>query len=114
MFKRASRLAALALAIAAAGCSGTDGAQGPQGSVGPTGPGMNGVTGKLSLKIDGVVTSGTTSTVTFTVSPAAAVCPAGVCDDTLSSLGQKTFYARGVQHREQHLRHGEELQLRRD
>jgi len=38
MFKRASRLAAVALAIAAAGCSGSDGAQGPQGPQGVQGP----------------------------------------------------------------------------
>ena len=38
MFKRASWLAAVALAIAAAGCSGSDGAQGPAGAQGPQGP----------------------------------------------------------------------------
>jgi OmcA/MtrC family decaheme c-type cytochrome len=46
MFKRASRLAAVALAIAAAGCSGSDGAQGPAGAQGPQGPaGANGTNG---------------------------------------------------------------------
>jgi OmcA/MtrC family decaheme c-type cytochrome len=49
MLKRASRLAALALAIAAAGCSGSDGAQGPQGGQGPQGnPGPTGNPGPSS------------------------------------------------------------------
>jgi OmcA/MtrC family decaheme c-type cytochrome len=95
----------LGAVLAIAGCAGSDGAQGPQGpkgdngSVGPTG--MNGAVGaKLSLKIDGVVTAPVngvnTATLTFTVSPAANVCPGGTCDDGLSSavIGQKTFYAQ--------------------
>jgi OmcA/MtrC family decaheme c-type cytochrome len=43
MFKRATRLAAIVVAIAAAGCSGSDGAQGPQGVQGPAG--QNGTNG---------------------------------------------------------------------
>ncbi len=37
MFKRATRLAAIAMAIAAAGCAGSDGSQGPQGPQGTQG-----------------------------------------------------------------------------
>jgi OmcA/MtrC family decaheme c-type cytochrome len=88
--------------LALAGCAGSDGAQGPQGPAGAdgnTGPsGVNGVAGKLKLTINGVVTApvnGTnTATLTFTVSPAANVCPGGTCNDTLSLLGQKTLYAQ--------------------
>jgi len=46
MFKRASWLAAVALAIAAAGCSGSDGAQGPAGAQGA--PGAQGVPGPVT------------------------------------------------------------------
>jgi hypothetical protein len=90
--------------VAVAGCSGSDGKNGAAGANGANGVdgtngtnGTNGVAGKLALKIDGVVTTTTngvaTSTLTFTISPAAVVCPGGTCNDTLSILGQKTFYA---------------------
>jgi OmcA/MtrC family decaheme c-type cytochrome len=89
--------------LALAGCAGSDGAQGPQGpkgdngSVGPTG--INGATGqKLKLVLNGVVTAPVngvnTATLTFTIYPAANVCPGGTCDDTLSLLGQKVLYAQ--------------------
>jgi OmcA/MtrC family decaheme c-type cytochrome len=57
---------------------------------------MNGGTGDLSLTIDSVQTVSSTATLTFTIKPAAAVCPAGVCDPTLSKavIGQQTFYAQ--------------------
>lgn len=71
----------------------------PNGAQGQVG--INGVPGKFSLMIDSVATTtgadgGMTSTLTFSVSPAANVCPGGVCDDTLSSavVGTKTFYAQ--------------------
>lgn len=104
-------LVAAALALAGckgdtgpAGANGADGTNGTNGSNGTNGTngtdgnnGVNGVAGKLSLTIDGVVTApvnGTnTATITFTIRPAAAVCPGAVCDDGLSALGQKTFYA---------------------
>src|SRR5574340_1397838 len=107
-------LVAAALALAGckgdtgpAGANGADGTNGANGSNGTNGTngtdgtngnnGVNGVAGKLSLTIDGVVTApvnGTnTATITFTIRPAAAVCPGAVCNDTLSILGQKTFYA---------------------
>ena len=50
--------------------------------------------GELSLTLDSVQTVTSTATLTFTIRPAGAVCPGGVCDATLSSLGQKTFYAQ--------------------
>jgi hypothetical protein len=51
MFKRATRLAAIALAIVAAGCSGSDGSQGPQGIQGPAGnSGNNGTDYTAVLK----------------------------------------------------------------
>ena len=90
-------------ALAIAGCSGTkgsDGAAGVNGNNGTDGTngsnGVNGVPGKLSLVIDGVATVGTTSTLTFTIRPAVAVCPGSVCNDGLSNavIGQKTFYAQ--------------------
>jgi OmcA/MtrC family decaheme c-type cytochrome len=51
---------------------------------------------KLSLTIDSVQTVAGTSTLTFTIRPASAVCPGGVCDPALSTavIGQKTFYAQ--------------------
>lgn len=71
----------------------------PNGAQGQVG--INGVPGNFSLLIDSVVTTtgsdgGVTSTLTFSVSPAANVCPGAVCDDTLSSavVGTKTFYAQ--------------------
>jgi len=108
-----------------AGSAGTPGATGPTGSAGAnctvaafdggvtvTCPGSAPVTvydgtngalggpGDFKLTIDSVVTGavadgGTVSTLTFSVYPAANVCPAGVCDDGLSSnvVGTKTFYA---------------------
>ncbi|BDG03050.1 multiheme c-type cytochrome [Anaeromyxobacter oryzae] len=107
----------LAGALALAGCQGEKGPEGMPGATGPAGTdgtngtngtngtdgtngtnGMNGVSGKLSLTIDSVVTApvnGTnTSTLTFTIRPAAAVCPGGTCVDNLSILPQKTFYAQ--------------------
>lgn len=70
----------------------------PNGAQGQVG--INGVPGKFSLLIDGVVTAagadgGMVSTLTFSVYPAANVCPGGVCDDGLSNkvVGTKTFYA---------------------
>lgn len=70
----------------------------PNGAQGQVG--VNGVPGKFSLLIDSVATAagadgGMVSTLTFSVYPAANVCPGGVCDDTLSSavVGTKTFYA---------------------
>jgi OmcA/MtrC family decaheme c-type cytochrome len=88
--------------LALAGCAGSDGSQGPGGATGADGGtggnGMNGVAGKLKLTINGVVTApvnGTnTATLTFTITPASAVCPGSVCNDTLSVLGQKTLYAQ--------------------
>jgi OmcA/MtrC family decaheme c-type cytochrome len=78
--------------LAISGCSGSNGSSGTNGT-----NGMSAAGGKLKLTIDGVATATangtTTSTVTFTVYPAAAVCPGGACDPTLSNLGQKTFYA---------------------
>ena len=96
-----SALLALAAIVAIAGCSGKDGSNGANGANGTSGAngtnGTNGVAGKLSLKIDSVSTTTVagvlTSTLTFTISPAAAVCPGGTCNDTLTNLGQKTFYA---------------------
>lgn len=93
-FKRSAALA-LAAVVAMAGCSGKDGSNGANGSNGTNG--TNGVAGKLSLKIDGVSTATVngvvTSTLTFTISPAADVCPGGACDATLATMGKKTFYA---------------------
>ncbi|WP_242393593.1 multiheme c-type cytochrome [Anaeromyxobacter oryzisoli] len=93
--------------LALTGCSGSKGANGANGTNGTDGTnGINGVTGKLSLKIDGVATTTsngvTTSTLTFTIYPAAAVCPGGVCkdplltqkDDPSSPLGQMSFTAQ--------------------
>jgi hypothetical protein len=90
--KNLGRALALCGALALAACSGTDGAPGANGTNGTNG--VNGVTGKLSLTLDSVATASGTATLTFTVRPAAAVCPGGVCDPTLSVLGQKTFYAQ--------------------
>jgi OmcA/MtrC family decaheme c-type cytochrome len=97
------RIGAMCLAgtLALAGCSGDDGTVGPPGAPGTDGTdgtdGMSAVTGKLRLVIDGVASatanSVTTSTITFTVYPAGAVCPGTVCSPNLSVLKQKTFYA---------------------
>jgi hypothetical protein len=93
--KHFGRALLLGGALALAACSGTDGAPGANGANGTNGTnGVNGVVGKLSLSIDGVETVTSTATLTFTVRPAAAVCPGGVCDPTLGVLGQKTFYAQ--------------------
>jgi OmcA/MtrC family decaheme c-type cytochrome len=80
MFKRASWLAAVALAIAAAGCSGSDGAQGPAGAQGPKGdqgqpgnpgaPGVPGIGTSTGLKVSVTsvsTTAGAPITVRFTV-----------------------------------------------
>jgi OmcA/MtrC family decaheme c-type cytochrome len=87
---------ALALTLGVAGCSssGSDGAQGPVGPTGPTG--MNGNGGKLSLTLDGVQTVSGTATLTFTIRPAAAVCPGNVCDPNLSGavIGKMAFFAQ--------------------
>jgi hypothetical protein len=90
----------LGAVLALAGCSGSNGAQGPKGADGTNGTngtnGVNGVAGKLKLTIDSVVTANGTSTLTFTISPAAVVCPGAVCNDGLTNavIGQKTFYAQ--------------------
>jgi hypothetical protein len=94
-------------ALALAACSGSNGKDGANGSNGANGAdgangtngtngtnGVNGVTGKMSLTIDSVVTASGTSTVTFTIRPAALVCPGAVCSTNLSLLSQKTFYAQ--------------------
>jgi OmcA/MtrC family decaheme c-type cytochrome len=120
MFKRASWLAAVALAIAAAGCAGSDGAQGAQG---PTGPGGNNGTDytavlkpeacagchdksgsyhqaaydkytdgtAYSLSIDSVLTVGTTSTMTFTIGTGGGAKYTN--DPKLTWMEQKSFYA---------------------
>jgi OmcA/MtrC family decaheme c-type cytochrome len=84
--------------LALAACAGSNGTAGPSGSNGSDGTdgtnGVNGVTGKMSLTLDSVATSGGVSTLTFTIRPAAVVCPGAVCNDNLSNLGQKTFYAQ--------------------
>jgi OmcA/MtrC family decaheme c-type cytochrome len=87
------------------GTAGANGATGATGSVGATGAtgatgtnGVNGVTGgKLTLKIESIVTAAdlSKSTMTVTISPAANVCPGGTCDLLTSKVvGQKTFYAQ--------------------
>jgi OmcA/MtrC family decaheme c-type cytochrome len=90
--------------LALTGCSGSKGANGANGTNGTNG--INGVAGKLSLTMDSVATTTsngvTTSTLTFTIYPAAAVCPGGVCKDPLnpqskdpsSPLGQMSFSAQ--------------------
>jgi OmcA/MtrC family decaheme c-type cytochrome len=100
----------LAGALALTGCQGDSGAKGDPGERGEPGDtgepgepgqdgndGMNGVGGELKLVIDGVattITAGvTTAKLTFTVYPAAAVCPGSACNDNLSNLKQKVFYA---------------------
>ncbi|WP_242342167.1 multiheme c-type cytochrome [Anaeromyxobacter terrae] len=99
MQRRMNKFGALLFAgvLALAGCQGEKGANGANGTDGTDGTngndGMSAVTGKLKLVIDGVATTATTSTLTFTVYPAAAACPGGACDDTLSNMTQKTFYA---------------------
>ena len=81
------------------GTNGTDGTDGTDGTNGNNGNnGTNGVTGNFRLVIDSVVTETdlSKSTLTFTVYPAANVCPGGVCDDALANgkvVGTKTFYA---------------------
>jgi OmcA/MtrC family decaheme c-type cytochrome len=76
--------------LAISGCSGSNGSSGTNGT-----NGMSAAGGKLKLTIDGVTTDTAkqTSTMTFTVYPAATACPGGTCDDKLSMMGQKTFYA---------------------
>ena len=90
MQRRMNKYGALLFAgvLAMSGCSGDDGANGVDGT-----DGMSAVSGELKLVIDGVATTADTSTVTFTVYPAAAACPGGACNDTLSNMTQKTFYA---------------------
>ena len=90
MQRRMNKYGALLFAgvLALSGCSGDDGANGVDGT-----DGMSAVSGELKLVIDGVATTADTSTVTFTVYPAAAACPGGACNDTLSNMTQKTFYA---------------------
>ena len=61
-----------------------------------TAPGQTTAAGKLKLTIDSVVTANGTSTLTFSIFPAAVVCPGAVCNTNLSNavIGQKTFYAQ--------------------
>jgi OmcA/MtrC family decaheme c-type cytochrome len=111
MQRRMNKFGALLFAgmLALAGCQGEKGANGTDGTDGTNGTngtngtdgtngqdgqdGMSAVGGELKLVIDGVATANGTATLTFTVYPAAAVCPGGTCNDTLSNLTQKTFYA---------------------
>ncbi|WP_242353442.1 hypothetical protein [Anaeromyxobacter sp. SG64] len=83
--------------LAVTGCQGEKGANGVNGTDGTDGTngqdGMSAVTGKLKLVIDGVQTTATASTLTFTIYPAAAACPGGTCDDALGMMTQKVFYA---------------------